>query len=189
MIFSYGFLESDRTEAKQVILEIEMPDDDPLAIAKKMICQEAPGIRISTIEDSDKITWESPLIWWATVNEEDGLQISLAQTTDGERELEATWKGEKIRSSHHLQDVLAAEPLWDIFQLRAVILVLQRLETQLSLLHETAEILLNMSENPALSTDMFRPEVFSSISRLRIFEAVLLERAVEQLMTQVSYWG
>lgn len=188
MIFSYGFLESDRTEAKQVILDIEMPDDDPLAVVKKMICQESPGLRVSTVPDSETTTWESILIWWASVNEEDGLHIGVAQTTDGMRELETTWKGERIQSPHRLREVLAADPLWDIFQLRAVVLVLQRLEAQLSLLHETEQALLNIREDQALFDSMFRPEVSSTISQLRKFEAVLLEKAVEELITQVSNW-
>ncbi|KAJ5578337.1 uncharacterized protein N7459_007301 [Penicillium hispanicum] len=188
MVFSYGFLENDRTEAKQAILDIKVPDDDPLGVAKRMICQEAPGVRVSDTPESNPITragivWEGPLIWWASVNEEDGLHIGVAQTTDGRRELETTWRDKKIQSPHQLRELLATDPLWDIFQLRAIVLVLQRLETQLSLLQETEEALLNIQDQ-ALLDSMFRPEVFSLLSRLRKYETVLLERAVEQLMKQ-----
>ena len=187
MIFSYGFLESDRDETKQVILDIELPDDDPLGLAKKMICREIPGIRFFTTQDMDtKIEWESPLIWWASVNEEDGLHIGITATTDGKRELEATWKSEKIQSPHQLREFLANDPSWEIFQLRAVVLVLQRLETQLSLLQEMEDALSNIRENQSLLQSMFRPEVFALVSRLRKLETMLLEKVVEQLLKQVS---
>ncbi|KAJ5161664.1 hypothetical protein N7492_007056 [Penicillium capsulatum] len=196
MIFSYGFLESDRSEAKQVLLDMDMPDDDPLGVAKKMVCQETPGIRVSasdaeyddvTTEKSNQITWDGPLVWWASVNEEDGLLIGVVQTTDGTQELETKWKGEKIQSPNHLRDLLAKDPLWNIFQLRAVVLVLERLETQMSLLQETDEVLSNMREkNPSLLDLMFRPDIFSLTARLRNLETALLQRARNDLMESES---
>lgn len=190
MIFSYGFLERDRTEARQVFLDMTMPDDDPLGVAKNMVCRDVPGIRVSTLhhtsQDSQHTVWDSPLAWWASVNEEDGLEIGLTQTTDGTRELESIWKGQKVESPCQLRDLLAAEPSWDIFQLRAVVLVLERLETQLSILEETDEVLSNVRENEVLFTALFRPEIFDLASRLRRLEAGLLQKAVEDLMRQVS---
>jgi len=190
MIFSYGFLESDRTEAKQVFLDMPMPDDDPLAIAKHIICRETPGIRVTTgqgtFQSSQQTTWDSPIVWWACVNEEDGLEIGVTQTTEGTRELEATWKGEQIQSSTQLRDVLAADQAWEIFQLRAVVLVLERLETQLSLLHGTSEVLNNLREQETHFHNLFRPDVFTLICQLRKLEAEFLERAVNDLMKQVS---
>lgn len=190
MVFSYGFLENDRTEAKQVFLDMTMPEDDPLGAAKNMICRETPGIRVSmphdTLQTPRRTIWDSPIAWWASVNEEDGLQIGLIQTMNGTRELETTWRGGKIQSAHQLRDLLAADPSWDIFQLRATVLVLERLETQLSLLQETDEVLSNLRENKILFNTLFRPEIFSLVSRLRKLEAVLLEKAVEELTEQVS---
>lgn len=196
MLFSYGFLESDRTEAKQAFLDMEIPDDDPLGVAKKMVCQETPGIRVSAdsaeqgnprTDTSHHITWDSPLVWWASVNEEDGLLIGVVQTTDGTQELETRWKGEKIESPSHLRDLLASDPLWDIFQLRAVVLVLERLETQMSLLQETEEALSNMREkNQSLLESMFSPDILCVTARLRNLETALLQRAVEQLMKEAS---
>lgn len=197
MIFSYGFLEEDRAEAKQVFLAINIPSDDPLAAAKKMVCQDNPGILVSAdgTKPEDRVPngphhtiWDSPLIWWASVNEEDGLRIGVVQTTIGTQELEPRWKGEKIHSPRQLRDFLARDPLWDIFQLRAVVLVLECLETQLSLLQETEEVLSNLQEkNQSLLDSMFRPDVYSLIARLRNLEAALLQQAVEQLLKQASH--
>lgn len=187
MIFSYGFLEDDRTEAKEVFLGFEIPDDDPLGAAKKMFCREAPGIRIFTESKTPShTTWDSALVWWACVNEEDGLHIDVAQTTDGQRELETSWKGGKIQEPAHLREHLAADPSWDIFQLRAIVLLLQRLETQLAVMHETEEIISGLRDRHSAFEAIFRPEVLGLVSRLRGLEASLLQKEVEDLMNQVS---
>ncbi|KAJ5676915.1 uncharacterized protein N7477_002548 [Penicillium maclennaniae] len=188
MIFSYGFLDDSQTEAKQVTFDMTPPSDDPLAIAKKMICRETPGIRVAmthdTNENSRQTVWDSPLVWWACVNEEDGLEIRVTQTTEGTRELETIWKGEKIRAPTQLRDLLANDPAWEIFRLRAVVLVLERLEAQVSILQETEEVLNNLRENEKLFHNLFRPDIFALIERLRRLEAVLLARAVNDLGKQ-----
>ncbi|KAJ5950438.1 uncharacterized protein N7479_008851 [Penicillium vulpinum] len=184
MIFSYGFLESGTTEAREIFLNLDIPEDDPLGVAKSMFCRSNSGLRISAVEGSEEVTWESGLAWIACVNEEDGLHFGIAQTTDGDRELETTWKGEKIQSASHLRELLAADPLWEIFQLRAAVLLLDRLETQLALLQETEEIISNMQEDQAALDSMFRPGIFTSIAHFRVLEGELLERAVEELIKQ-----
>ncbi|KAJ5291244.1 hypothetical protein N7478_000495, partial [Penicillium angulare] len=195
MIFSYGFLDDDMFGTSQVMLDIEFPEDDPLGVAKKIICKDTPGIRLSASQDPYKpslvsstgfgdITWDSPLMWWSSVNEEDGLEIGVAQTNDGSRELEAKWRGEKVQSPAQLAEILASDPLVEVFQLRAVVLVLERLETQLSLLHQADQILENFRERPELLIRAFRPEIFFLVCRLRKLEADLLQRAVEDLLQQ-----
>ncbi|KAJ5682536.1 hypothetical protein N7462_005701 [Penicillium macrosclerotiorum] len=195
MIFSYGFLESDRTETNQAVLDMSLPDDDPLGVAKNMFCRTTPGIRLSTVNNetnqsmealpkSLRVTWESPLAWWASVNEEDGLHMGVTETVDGARELEAIWKGEKIQSPHRLQELLAADPLWDIFQLRAVVLVSQRLEAQLALLHEIEGVLSDPYVIQELHETVCRPEIFNLISRLRELESELLQKAIGGLTEQ-----
>ena len=197
MIFSYGFLDSDVTEVQQVMLDINFPDDDPLGVAKKLICQEFPGIKVSRSHDADgsttesltksgDIAWDSPLIWWSSVNEEDGLCIGVTQTTEGTRELEATWKGQKLQSPYQLRDFIIDDPLVDVFRLRAVVLVLGRLQTQLSLLQEMEEFLANVQKNPTLLDSLFRREVFGLILRLRKLEGALLEKAIDELLQEVS---
>lgn len=189
MLFSYGFLETGRTEAREISLNLEIPEDDPLSLVKRIFCQNDTGFRILAVQEPDKVqevTWESALVWIACVNEEDGLHFGVAQTTEGSRELETTWKGEKIQSPSHLRELLAADPLWDIFQLRAAVLLLERLETQLALLQETEEIILNLREDKVALESMFRPGIFEPISQYRNLEGELLEKAVEDLIKQVS---
>lgn len=197
MLFSYGFLDAGMEETTQLTLGVEFPEDDPLGVAKKILCKEAPGIRVLSSQASrhPDLTsstgfgdsyWDSPLMWWLSVNEEDGLEIGVAQTTDGSRELEAKWKGTKIQSASQLVDFITADPLADIFQLRAVVLVLERLESQLSVLRQTDQALEGLREKPTLLANIFRPEIFDLASRLRKFETALLEQTVEGLMQQVS---
>ncbi|KAJ5247594.1 hypothetical protein N7468_002577 [Penicillium chermesinum] len=187
MVFSYGFLDSSTQEAREVLLNIEFPDDDPLGIAKKMICKDTPGLKVSVFNNSGasrSTTWESPLIWWSSVNEEDGLHIGVVQTVDGQRELEATWKGEKIRSPTYLYELIAEDAMADIFRLRALVLVLQRLEEQLALLHQTEQVLSSMQEDKTLVDSMFSPDTYELTSRLRNLEATLLQSAIEDLVQQ-----
>ena len=188
MLFSYGFLDSGMTEARAIVLRLNIPEDDPMGLAKKMFCQEAPGLRISAVEGSEEVAWESELAWMACVNEDDGLHFGIAQTTDGGQELEAIWKGKKIESASCLRELLAVDPLWDIFQLRAAVLLLERLETQLALLQAT-EIPSNLLKDQAAIDSMFRPGIFASIAQLRSLEGELLERALEGLIKQVSLSG
>lgn len=184
---------NDQSEAKQVVLDWSLPNDDPLGVAKNMFCRSTPGLRLSTEDGLDQgtsvatsnISWDSPLVWWASVNEEDGLYIGVAQRTDGTKELEATWRGEKVQSPDQLQGLLAGDPSWEIFKLRAVVLVLERVETQLSQLHQTEQILEDLRANQDLFKTLFRPEVLSLVSRLRKLEGALLQRAIENLIEQV----
>ncbi|RHZ54447.1 SET domain-containing protein [Aspergillus thermomutatus] len=189
MVFSYGFIENERTNAKQIFLDLEIPDDDPLVMAKQAFCKEVPGVRITrattTCPEPTKTTWESPFVWWACVNEEDGLDFDVVQTTDGGKELRATWKGEDMGTPSRLKDLLAADQLWDIFQLRAVVLILERLETQLVILRETKKLVAEISNDEDMRT-LFRPDVLNTISRLRRLEGELLESSIEDLMSSVS---
>ncbi|KAJ6109179.1 hypothetical protein N7486_001413 [Penicillium sp. IBT 16267x] len=195
MIFSYGFLDCDMMETTQIMLDMDFPEDDPLGMAKEMICKDNPGIRVSASQDPatanltssngpEKIIWDSPTVWWSSVNEEDGLKIGIAQTTDGGKELEAHWKGEKIQSPDQLHHLITIDPLVDIFKLRAVVLVLERLEAQLSLLNETNLVLDHLRKNPTVLSSMFRREIFEMVSPLRQLEGTLLQKAVEELMRQ-----
>ncbi|RMJ22002.1 SET domain-containing protein [Aspergillus sp. HF37] len=185
MIFSYGFLEEGRTDAKRMVLELDIPDDDPLKLAKKAFCKDPPGIRLSSAVASAgeyPTSWDSPFAWWACVNEEDGLDFNVLQLNDGTKELKATWKGENVEDSNHLRHILQADPLWDIFQLRVVVVILERLEAQLAAHQQMERIVSDIREDEATLHAIFRPEVFTAISRLQKLETGLLEGCTEDLM-------
>lgn len=187
MIFSYGFLDKERTDAKQIILELDIPDGDPLKMAKKVFCKDPPAVRLISAPalSESATTWHSLFVWWASVNEEDGLDFGVLQLNDGSKELKATWKGQNVENSAHLRDLLAADPLWDIFQLRAAVIVLERLGTQLSVLNEMEGIVSDIRHDEVALKELFRPEVFSSVSKLRELEGALLRSCIEHIAKQV----
>ncbi|KAE8391022.1 hypothetical protein ETB97_001587 [Aspergillus alliaceus] len=185
MIFSYGFLEKERQSAKQMLLDLDIPDDDPLIMAKKRFCKAPSGIRLFDVPTTEtgSTSWDSPFVWWLCVNQEDGLGFEVLQTTDGGRELKVSWKGEEIKEPSDLKTRLVSDPLWDIFQLRAVVTVLDRLESQFLLLRETQIMIGEVSQNEDMLA-LFRPEVFSTINSLRELEGRLLEKGIEDLVQQ-----
>lgn len=128
MIFSYGFLEENVQSAREMFLSLTAPEDDPLRIAKIHFAKEAPGVRIFT-NSQGQVDWESNFVWWACVNEEDGLDFEVLQTNDGDRELQASWQGNRLEHDA-LKRTLMQDPLKDIFRLRATITIQERVEKQ-----------------------------------------------------------
>lgn len=180
MIFSYGFLDPGLENAKELFLSFTVPDDDPLKRAKVEFAGEAPGVKIY-VDDSDEAKWEGPLVWWACVNEEDGLDFQLLRQTNGATELRAVWKGENLRADN-LHDVLMKDPLWEVFLLRAIVLVQSRVEMQgreLSLSQESFDTGMEHEENDLDVVDM--------VNRLRDQEMELLAKSYQTLETQVSF--
>ena len=129
MLFSYGFIEWPVTSARELFLDLTIPDDDPLKLAKKAVAHSAPGFRLFIHGDSTD--WESSFVWLLCVNEEDGLDFKVLQNNDGERELQASWKDDEIIDISNLFTRLRLEPLWDVFELRAIATLQSRVEQQL----------------------------------------------------------
>ncbi|KAL4806663.1 hypothetical protein BDV18DRAFT_118554 [Aspergillus unguis] len=186
MVFSYGFLDSERSDARQLFLDLDIPEDDPLRIAKMTFCKESPGLRIfsRSVESGGTETyWESPIVWWACINEEDGLDFAVLQGNDGSKELTMTWKSQEVKDPHHLKELLAAESAWDVFQLRATVLVLERLEAQFFMLQTTERMVSDIHQSEDMLS-LFRPDVFSTVTKLRELEGRLLEMAIRDLERQ-----
>ncbi|KIW93416.1 uncharacterized protein Z519_06021 [Cladophialophora bantiana CBS 173.52] len=174
MIFSYGFLEEHVSSAREIFLSLSIPPDDPLRMAKIRFAQEAPGVRIY-VDDSDQVRWESSFVWWACINEEDGLDFRVEQTIDGDAELKALWK-DKALVADTLQSTLLQDPLRDIFVLRAAIMVQERVEAQGSQLAESEDYYIS-----TVRSDQVRESVYRPIGKLRGLEMELLTRAYETL--------
>ncbi|KAF1359787.1 SET domain-containing protein [Lizonia empirigonia] len=163
-IFSYGFLEDAVTSARVMFLNLDIPDDDPLRPAKIFVSTAAPGFRI--FEKSGNIDWESDFIWLVIVNEEDGLDFKIRQTTDGKREIQALWKDNDLDDTTKLRHYLCEDPLWDVYQLRATVLLQGRGKPQ---------------REPSI-----REVPWSLATRLRKLELEMLERAMEAFEDQKS---
>jgi len=128
MVFSYGFLEDRVQSAREMFLSLSLPEDDPLRMAKSYFAKEAPGVRIFS-DSEGHVDWESDFVWWACINEEDGLDFEVLQTNDGGKELLATWRGTRLEPSG-LRKTLIDDPLKDVFLLRATVMIQGIVEKQ-----------------------------------------------------------
>jgi hypothetical protein len=176
MIFSYGFIEDSVTNARDILLELDIPDSDPLKRAKKAASTSAPGVRLI---DSNKngLHWKSDFIWLICINEEDGLQFEIAQTVDGGRELVVDFQGKPLEDTSLLEEMLKASPIWEVYQLRAVSILQDRVGAQLSILMESEP------ENKGEDESSFASKL---ILKLRALEADMLERFYDFLEDEVS---
>ncbi|KAF2140569.1 uncharacterized protein K452DRAFT_252295 [Aplosporella prunicola CBS 121167] len=182
MVFSYGFIEDSMDTAHELFLDLDIPNDDPLKRAKMHINTSAPGFRLCDAERAEGKTasthWYSDFVWLVVVNEEDGLEFEVVQTTDGGRELQVQWDGQRLVESDKLVDHLRNHAMWDLFQLRAVSMLQERVEKQLLLLHGSEEDVQTAQKGEGTQ---IRPGVWSLIERLRGLERDLLERAYGDL--------
>jgi hypothetical protein len=178
MIFSYGFIESGVANARQLFLDLDIPTDDPLRLAKKAVCKDAPGVRLYTKENGE-IGWESKYVWWSCVNEEDGLGFRILQANDGGKELKVLWKKVELETER-LEETLASDSMRDIFQLRAVVVLQKRIERQASELEETEE---QFSE--AVHLPGVRPTTWETIKILRALEVDFLADAYQSMQAEV----
>ena len=178
MVFSYGFLESTMGDARAMFLDLDVPDDDPLKQAKKFISKEAPGVKLYM--EGSKAAWESPLLLWACVNEEDGLNFQVLQSNDGGKELKLLWKNHEILPEA-LRETLMQDSMWNIFQLRAIVTIQERIARQLSSLDGTTESFVYGRHHPSVSDD-----VWKIADRLRFLEGDLLHKVDVVLGEEVS---
>ena len=178
MLFSYGFIESTVESARELFLELHIPDNDPLKLAKKAVARSAPGFRLFL--DGNSTEWESSFIWLLCVNEEDGLVFKLLQKNDGERELQTFWKEEEVTDMSNLVTLLKGELLWDVFELRAVTTLQSRVEQQLLRLESSKSFIEEL-----LITEKVDNDIHEKATRLRDLEEMLLLQAHGDFETQV----
>lgn len=181
MLFSYGFIEQSMWSARELYLDVDIPSDDPLKLAKKAIATSAPGFRL--FSDGMRLGWEGPFVWLICVNEEDGLEFRLLQSHDDQRELQMLWKGAAIDKVSQLDSLLQTEPLWEVFKLRAITTVQGRVEAQLMLLqHEQSH-----SCNENITDYGGESNVCLGIQRLRDLEGTLMLHAYDEFESQVIH--
>lgn len=181
MVFSYGFLEEHAQSARELFLSLRAPEDDPLRMAKVHYAKEAPGVRIF-INSHGQADWESNFVWWACVNEEDGLDFEVLQTNDGSRELQASWRGQSLQHDA-LKATLMQDPLRDVFLLRATVTIQERVERQGEELSSSQAY---VDDNPiGLQVSNEAEFVRSTISHLRDLELSLLTASFGALDAEV----
>ncbi|KAL8827755.1 MAG: hypothetical protein Q9170_006888, partial [Blastenia crenularia] len=175
MLFSYGFLEDTMTSARELFIDLDIPDDDPLKLAKKAVSKSAPGFKIVV---KDKSTdWEGDFVWLVCVNEEDGLDFRLLQTINGEKELKVFWKDHEMSDVSKLRHVLEQESYWDVFHLRAIVTLQSRVEQQLLALEGSKA---SISSNTKARGDD-ESSAYQTAMRLRDLEEKLMLQSYEDL--------
>lgn len=178
MIFSYGFLDEAASSAREMFISFSIPSDDPLRQAKVRFAEAAPGVRLF-VDQTGEISWESDYIWWACVNEEDGLDFEILQSNDGEKELKAVWKGREFEAGE-LKGLLLDDELRDVFVLRSLVLLQQRVEDQGMQISDSQDTF--EAAKHAMGS---RERTWELIKRLRNLELELLIAAYRQLESKV----
>ncbi|MCJ1402998.1 hypothetical protein MMC11_006220 [Xylographa trunciseda] len=174
MVFSYGFVDPNLENARSLFLSIEIPDDDPLKLAKMEAFDAAPGFRVYT--SYDEASWYGPFVWLLCVNEEDGLEFRVLQCNDGAKELQVSWKGAIIDGVLALEKCLERSDMWDIFRLRAYVAIVQRIKAQLA----EHEAINEKREETTTTEQIGRPWISNIALALSRLEAKLLHQAVTQ---------
>lgn len=171
MLFSYGFIDEQNTTMEMVLTLLPSPDD-PLGKAKLAAFEGPPVVRLS--QEGEIIKWESPFLSMMCLNEEDGLEFKVLQQTDGSRgQLRMFWQRSDITDEiTAFETLIEQHELKDVFRLRAVVLLQDRLRHQLERLYgseEELESFAGVSRNTSDSQ--------TSAFRLRNLEAAILEAA------------
>ena len=182
MLYSYGFIENAMVSAKELFLELDVPDDDPLRKVKRQVAKVPPGFRLYLHTQDDTIGWEGAFVWLCCINEEDGLEFKELQDNNGGRELQASWKDQDISDFESFQNILEKEPAWDVYQLRATVLLYERITQQLLRLDNSETYVQELWESEDLDDN-----VYDKAMKLRDLEQTLLLQAFEEFDTKVRY--
>lgn len=181
MIFSYGFIEDTMDSARELFLNLIIPENDPLARPKASLANCAPGFKIT--HRGDKIGWDGEYVWLIAINAEDGLSFKIQQTLAGEQELVATWKEDPITDFDDLKSILQQDPLWDVFQLRAAVILQDRIAAQLTALYGSEDDVAQVAHGEGTE---IRQRPWQLAMRLRELEGELLEQAYSHFEDMVS---
>ncbi|KAK0938937.1 hypothetical protein LTR29_009548 [Friedmanniomyces endolithicus] len=183
MLFSYGFLESERQSAETLFLSLSIPDDDPYRGAKMSFADCAPGFKLIDAEDG-QVDWKGDFIWLLCVSEEDGLHFDLARTVDGEEEVHAFFgEHELVGGAQELHAILGKTDLWDVYHLRAVTILQQRVFEQMQVLYGTQEDVEATAHGEG--TDV-HARCYEQAMQLRRLEMKLLNSAYEDFELQTE---
>lgn len=183
MIFSYGFLDDKMESAETLFLSLNIPDTDSRRSFKIDFADAAPGFRLIDAGDDD-IDWLGDFIWLLCVNEDDGLRFEIARTVNGDTEIEAFFNDIHLTGgAAELRRLLAESELWDVYRLRAVALLQQRVFDQMQILYTTGD---DVQGIPHGDTSDVSDRSYDLVMKLRRLEFELMNTAYETFEQQVS---
>lgn len=183
MLFSYGFLDHSMTSAEAAFLDLSLAPGDPLAFHKRRIAGCAPGVKLVDAGD-EQIDLQGDFIWLLCVNGDDGLHFDIARLVDGSEEIEAFFgEAELTDGAAGLRRLLASSPLWDVYQLRAVAILQDRIFQQLQTLDDTQGPIESLAHGAEYDIDSDR---YAQALQLRKLEFEFLNQAYEDCERQVG---
>lgn len=182
MLFSYGFLEDHMDSAGALFLSLNIPDSDKFQAPKMSIADCAPGFKIIDLGEGET-EWTGDFIWLLCVNEGDDFRFELARTVDGEVEMHAFFGEQELTGgAAELHSILRKSELWDIYQLRAVAILQQRVFDQMQALYVTQA---GFEVVPHGERTDIRERPYKLAMELRRLEFALMEKAYEAFESQV----
>lgn len=183
MIFSYGFIEETMDSAEALFLSLSVEDDDAFGSSKMKMANCAPGVKIIDTGDGE-IDWRSDFIWLLCVNAEDGLHFDVARTVDGREEVQGFFGAQELTGgAAELYRLLGQNELWDVYRLRAITILQQRIFDQMQWLFSTQD---QCEATPHSEGAEIRDRQYHLAMKLRQLEFELLNRAYEDFEKQVS---
>ena len=179
MLFSYGFIDEEMEDALSIFLELSIPDDDPLRLAKMAAFETAPGFRMYTY--NGKVAWFGPFVLLQCVNEEDGLGMEVEPQENGTKKLKVTWKNTtELQDIVELQRCMEEDHLKNVFNLRAHVVITERLKLQQTRLEEAYHKLEMLGK-----TAVGKSARLLTARRLVVLEASLIKKALHQFDDEV----
>ena len=183
MLFSYGFLEADRQSAEMLFLSLTIPQDDQYRAIKAKLADCAPGFKITDTGDGE-VDWSGDFVWLLCVTADDGLRFEIARTVDGEEEAHAFFEDHELTGgAAQLHGLLVGCDLWDLYRLRAIALLQQRVFDQMQVLYSTQD---DMEAVPHGDGTEVRLRCYQQAMQLRRLEFELLEKAYGSFEKQVG---
>jgi hypothetical protein len=177
MLFSYGFIDV-QSDTNTIVLPLEPFHDDPLGKAKLAAFAGRPIVEISLV--GGNIEWDSPFLYLMCLNEEDGLDFKVLQQNDGSRsQLRVFWQGADVtEETTTFEALISHHELEDIFKLRVVALLHDRIRQQLQRLWESEDAVQSLAS-------VVSERCQSAALQLRKAEAKILEKAFTAVDMQV----
>lgn len=86
----------------------------------------------------------------------------MRQTTDGGREIQAFWKDSELNDMSKIRTFLEKDPLWEVYQLRAVVLMQGRVDAQLATLDAVGSPMreATLREGESLKAMLLTPKLY-----------------------------
>jgi hypothetical protein len=152
MLFSYGFIDEEST-VDAVTLILEPFPYDPLGKAKLAAFHGPPTVLISNTQGI--VEWESRFLYFLCLNEEDGLEFRVLQETDGAQSpLRVFWQGSDVTDvTDTFEALIKNHELEDIFRLRTIALLQDRIRQQIERLYESEDTVLSLLNMPLFDTN------------------------------------